>query len=222
MNSESRSGPLFSIPIHGRRRWVLAPIIVIAALWVFISGIAAAGESDAIAVSDESFKCLTDMQKVRHFYVDNLQGDLEATIAVAQKGQGAYPSGSVVQLIPGEAMVKQPKGFNAATKDWEFFELDVSAEGTSIRKRGFADVVNRFGGNCFACHVRARPEFDMICEDDHGCDPIPITRPMLAALQKTDARCTDPEPLTEDDRKALAELNKVLKAMAQPANPPSQ
>jgi hypothetical protein len=39
-------------------------------------------------------------------------------------------------------MVKRDKGFNAATRDWEFFELDVSKDGTQIRKRGFADVVN--------------------------------------------------------------------------------
>jgi hypothetical protein len=33
-------------------------------------------------------------------------------------------------------MVKREAGFNAATHDWEFFELDVSQSGTSIRKRG--------------------------------------------------------------------------------------
>jgi len=197
--------------------------MVLSAVALLVSnGAAAAGQPEAIAVDSESFKCLTDMEKVRHFYVDNLQGDLEATIEVAKRGQGMYPPGSVVQLVPGEAMVKQPKGFNAATNDWEFFELDVSPDGTSIRKRGFADVVNRFGGNCFACHVKARPEFDLICENDHGCDPIPITRPMLAALQKTDARCSEPEPLTEDDKKALEELNKALQAMTQAASQASQ
>ena len=210
------------VPVRLHRRLVPLKVLVIAALWFFGNGPSVAGEPEAIAVDNGSFKCLTDMEKVRHFYVDNLQGDLAATIEVAQKGQGTYPPGSVVQLIPGEAMVKQPRGFNAATNDWEFFELDVAPDGTSIRKRGFADVVNRFGGNCFACHVKARPEFDLICENDHGCDPIPITRPMLAALQKTDARCTDPEPLTEDDKKALEELNEVLKAMAQPGNAMSQ
>lgn len=208
--------------IRPYRRRVLARVLVIAALWILANGVAVADQPEAIAVDNGSFKCLSDMEKVRHFYVDNLQGDLDATIEVAQKGQGTYPPGSVVQLVPGEAMVKQPKGFNAATNDWEFFELDVSEEGTSIRKRGFADVVNRFGGNCFACHIKARPEFDLICETDHGCDPIPITRPMLAALQKTDARCSDPEPLTEDDRKALEELNQVLQAMTQAASQASQ
>jgi len=52
-----------------------------------------------------------------------------------------YPPGSAIQLIPTEAMVKHDKGFNTATHDWEFFDLDVSKDGTQIRKRGTADVV---------------------------------------------------------------------------------
>jgi len=78
------------------------------------------------------------MTPVRQFYVDNLRGDLAATVAAANSPTGAvYPPGSVIQLIPGEAMVKRDKGFNAATHEWEFFELDVSKDGTQIRKRGF-------------------------------------------------------------------------------------
>jgi hypothetical protein len=37
--------------------------------------------------------------------------------------------------------------------------------------------------NCFACHAQAKAEFDLICEQDHGCDPIPVTRAMSGALQ---------------------------------------
>jgi len=147
---------------------------------------------------------------VRHFYVDNLRGPVDATLAAANSSTGAvYPPGSVVQLIPGEAMVKRDKGFNPATRDWEFFELDVSKEGTQIRKRGFADVVNRFGGNCFACHVAARPEWDLVCESDHGCAPIPLTRAMSGALQRTDPRC-DNGPLSAQDAEALKQLEKLL------------
>jgi hypothetical protein len=83
------------------------------------------------------------MTPVRQFYVDNLQGNLDGTLAVAKAPTGAvYPPGSVIQLIPGEAMVKRDKGFDAATHDWEFFELDVSKDGTQIRRRGTVDVVN--------------------------------------------------------------------------------
>jgi len=57
--------------------------------------------------------------------------------------------GSVLQLVPTEVMVKREKGFYAATRDWEFFELDVSPAGSTIRTRGFVSVVNRCDGNCF-------------------------------------------------------------------------
>jgi hypothetical protein len=92
------------------------------------------------------------MTHVRQFYVDNLLGNLDATLAAANSATGgAYPPGTVIQLVLTEAMVKRDKGFNPITHDWEFFELDVSKDGTEIRKRGFAEVVNRFGGNCFGC-----------------------------------------------------------------------
>lgn len=152
--------------------------------------LAAGQETDKLEISATDFDCVLDMQPVRGFYVDNLiEGKLEDTLAVARAGQGEYPPGSVVQLVPAEVMVKHPKGFSAATRDWEFFELSVSPDGTRISKRGFADVVNQFGGNCFGCHVKAKPQFDMICETGHGCDPIPLTPEITRLLQKTDARC---------------------------------
>src|SRR5499433_1458630 len=163
------------------------------------------------AIDAKSFRCITKMTPVRHFYVDNLRGDLDATLAAANSPNGAvYPPGSVVQLIPGEAMVKRDKGFNAATHDWEFFELDVSKDGTQIRRRGFVDVVNRFGGNCFGCHIAARPEWDLVCETDHGCAPIPLTRAMSGALQRTDPRC-DNSPVSAQDAEALKQLDELVK-----------
>jgi len=85
---------------------------------------------------------MTRLTPVRGFFVGNLLGNLKGTLKVARSPDGGvYPPGSVVQLVPTEVMVKQPAGFNAATKDWEFFELDVSKSGSVIRKRGFAEVV---------------------------------------------------------------------------------
>ena len=46
-------------------------------------------------------------------------------------------------------------------------------------------MVNRFGGNCFGCHIQARPQWDLVCEMDHGCAPIPLTRAMSAASYDT-------------------------------------
>jgi len=178
------------------------------------AGLLAVGRAeaaDATAIDATSFRCITAMTPVRQFYVDNLRGDLAATLAAAKSATGAvYPPGSVIQLIPGEAMVKREKGFNVATRDWEFFELDVSKDGTQIRKRGFADVVNRFGGNCFACHIAARPEWDLVCESEHGCKPIPVTRAMIGALQRTDPRCNPAAP-SPQDAEALRQLQMLLK-----------
>ncbi|MEH6519540.1 MAG: hypothetical protein V7742_22925 [Halioglobus sp.] len=172
------------------------------------STLVSAGSTEPLPVTNADFNCMLDMQAVRGFYVDNLIADkLPETLTVANAGTGEYPAGSVVQLVPGEVMVKHPAGFSPATKDWEFFELNVSAENTEIGKRGFVDVVNRFGGNCFGCHVKAKPEFDMICETGHGCDPIPLTPEITSLLQKTDPRCGGRyTPTTEEQQmlKALA------------------
>jgi len=167
--------------------------------------------ADPEVIDAKSFRCIRSLTPVRHFYVDNLRGDLQGTRAAANSPKGAvYPPGSLIQLVPGEAMVKREKGFNPATRDWEFFELDVSKDGTQIRKRGFADVVNRFGGNCFACHIEARPEWDLVCEMDHGCKPIPLTRAMSGALQRTDPRCDNAAP-SPADAEALQQLQKLIK-----------
>jgi hypothetical protein len=169
------------------------------------------GFVNAMDIDAKSFHCITKMTPVRQFYVDNLQGNLDGTLAVANAPRGAvYPPGSVIQLIPGEAMVKRDKGFDAATHDWEFFELDVSKDGTQIRRRGTVDVVNRFGGNCFGCHAPAAAQWDLVCETDHGCAPIPVTRAMIRALQRTDPRCDNP-PISPEDAEALKQLQEVLK-----------
>ena len=170
-----------------------------------------------VEVSAETFGCIRDMAPVRGFYVANLLGDLDATLAVANSADGGvYPPGSVVQLVPGEAMVKHAAGVSPATKDWEFFELDASPEGTVIRKRGYADVVNRFGGNCFACHAQAEAKWDMICETGHGCDPIPLTRDLLVLLQKTDPRCENNPTLSPEELGKLKALQQATQQALQP------
>ena len=179
-----------------------------------LSACAQPAEEDAEAVvsatetmTAASFGCIRDLTQVDRFFVGNLDGNLEETVAVASSEDGGvFPVGSVVQLVPGEAMVKRANGFNADTKDWEFFEFDVSSEGTSIRNRGHVDVVNRFDGNCLECHAKAAEQFDMICSTDHGCDPIPINDAMIRALQKTDPRCGSPLELTAEESEGLAAL----------------
>lgn len=162
------------------------------------------------SISAATFGCIRDLEPVDRFFVGNLDGDLEATLAVARSETGGtYPVGSVVQLVPTEAMVKRAAGYSAATNDWEFFDLDISPEGTKILTRGHADVVNRFGGNCLECHAKAEPQWDMICSTTHGCDPIPINDAMIRGLQKTDPRCEAAE-LTAEEQEGLAQLQAMM------------
>ena len=57
------------------------------------------------------------MTPVRQLYVNNLRGNLDATLAAANSAiETVYPPGTVLQLVPDEAMVKRDKGFNRETR----------------------------------------------------------------------------------------------------------
>jgi hypothetical protein len=153
------------------------------------------GTTDTTAVEDAvvdaaDFKPLAEMTRVRGFFVDNVAGDLDGTLAVANDPEGGtYPVGTVIQLIPQEAMVKRAPGFDPESNDWEFFTLDVTAAGTTIVSRGGSEVVNRFNGtSCAGCHSAAEPQFDFVCEQDHGCAPLPVADDVIAAIQNADPR----------------------------------
>lgn len=180
----------------------------------FSISLASAAQAEGLApipVTDHSFGCINKLTPVRGFFVGNLKGNRAGTLKVARAANGGiYPPGSVVQLVPTEVMVKQPKGFNAVTHDWEFFELTVSKGSSEIHKRGFAEVVNRFGGNCFGCHIKAEPKWDFVCETGHGCDPIAVTTPMIKALQHTDPRCKGSEHVSVEDSAALRQLDELM------------
>ncbi len=167
-------------------------------------------EKTVVKVDEESFSCIREMTPVRHFYIDNLLGDIDSTLAAANNPKGeVYPTGSVVQLVPTEVMVKRESGTSPATGDWEFFELTVDESGSTIAKRGFVDVMNRFDGNCFSCHAPARETWDFICESGHGCDPIPIDHKMTGALQRSDPRCGEAVP-EDGDWMALFKLKAMV------------
>ncbi|MAK60486.1 MAG: hypothetical protein CMK09_05880 [Ponticaulis sp.] len=190
----------------------LAGLVTVSVILAVSAGMTmTAQETDAVATSDfvpaeSDFACIRDMHAVRGFYVDNLLGDVDATLEVANSETGGtYPAGTIIQLVPTEAMVKREAGYNPLTNDWEFFELDVAASGATIRVRGSDEVVNQFGGNCLECHAKAEPQWDLICEQTHGCDPLPLTPAMLKAIQNTDPRCEAVE-LPADQQQALQML----------------
>ena len=135
------------------------------------------------------FANLHDMTPVRGFFVDNKLGHLEEAVAMAKANRGgSYPVGTILQLVPQEAMIKRHRGYNAKTSDWEFFFLTTDTTGTQIVTRGADEVVNRFGGNCASCHSLAKGKFDMVCEKNHGCEPLPIGDDVIHGIQEADPR----------------------------------
>jgi hypothetical protein len=128
------------------------------------------------------------MTRVGDHFIASLNGHLEEALAVARNPRDAvYPVGTVIQLIPTEAMVKRHKGYSPSTGDWEFFSLHVSPTGTEIQSSG-AKVMNFLGGDCASCHAAARSHFDFICEKGHGCAPIGVTDELIATIQEGDPR----------------------------------
>lgn len=156
---------------------------------------APATSSDAPASTEDldmkatDFECILRWDKVGGYRITNKLGHDPLPIANNAGGGGPFPVGTIVQIVPTEAMVKRRAGFSAMTHDWEFFSLGVTASGTTITKRGTTDVVNAFNGNCLTCHAKAAPAFDLVCGTTHGCDPLPLSEAQLVTLQNKDARC---------------------------------
>ncbi len=146
----------------------------------------AAGEDLDMQASD--FECILHWDMVGGYRITNKRGHDALSIAQSSSG-GVFPVGTIIQIVPQEAMVKRRAGFSPTTSDWEFFSLNVSSSGTTIAKRGTTDVVNQFGGNCFGCHSKAMPQWDLVCATTHGCDPLPLDEATLVSLQNMDPRC---------------------------------
>ena len=145
-----------------------------------------------ITVSEQTFGCLLDWPKVRNARMKNSDPEkLKEAMRIFRDSvpDTEYPVGTILQLVPFEAMVKHPREKSPKTNGWEFFFLDVSKEGTKIKDRGERVVNLSQGRTCLSCH-QAAARFDFVCEKGHGCDPIPFDDRKIAELQKADLRCT--------------------------------
>jgi len=147
----------------------------------------------------EDFTCIKTWDMVRHFRISNKLGHLDEALAVANAPQGkTYPVGTIIQLVPFEAMVKRGKGFSAESNDWEFFALTVNAQGTTINARGGdSTVLNQFNRRpCLECHSPAKAAYDFVCDEEtqqHGCMPLGVPIDIILRAQNGDARCP-PQP----------------------------
>jgi hypothetical protein len=154
-------------------------------------GIAYSAVADEIAVTEQTFDCILDWPAVRNTRIKHADPEKlkEAMrIFADSRPDTEYPVGTILQLVPFEAMVKHLREAFPKTHGWEFFSLDVSTAGTKIRDRG-VNVVNLLQGvTCLSCHEPAS-RFDFVCEKGHGCAPLPIDDAKIREVQAADPRC---------------------------------
>ena len=92
-----------------------------------------------ITVSEQTFGCILDWPKVRNTRFKHADPEkLKEAMRIFRDSvpDKEYPVGTILQLVPFEAMVKHPREKFPKTNGWEFFALDVSEDGTKIRDRG--------------------------------------------------------------------------------------
>jgi len=144
-----------------------------------------------LTVSEQTFGCILDWPKVRNTRFKHAdQEKLKEAMRIFRDSvpDKEYPVGTILQLVPFEAMVKHPREKFPKSNGWEFFALEVSEAGTKIRDRGEKVVNLSLGAPCLSCHQPAA-KFDFVCEKGHGCAPIPFDDQKIAELQKADLRC---------------------------------
>jgi hypothetical protein len=147
--------------------------------------------ADDLVITVKSFGCVLDLPKVRNTRIQNPDPErLREAIRIFRDSvpNKEYPKGTILQLIPTEAMVKHDRAAFPNTNGWEFFALKVSADGTVIQDRGDKVLNASLNKPCLECHSPAA-KFDFVCEKGHGCSPIPVTDQQIAAMQSADPRC---------------------------------
>jgi hypothetical protein len=162
----------------------IAPLV----LCLYLAGTISA---DDLVITEKSFGCVLDLPKVRNTRIQNPDPEkLKEAIRIFRDSvpDKEYPTGTTLQLIPTEAMVKHDHAAFPNTNGWEFFALKVSADGTTIQARGDKVINASLKKPCLGCHSPAA-RFDFVCEKNHGCAPIPVTDQQIAAMQSTDPRC---------------------------------
>ena len=147
--------------------------------------------ADDLVITEKSFGCVLNLPKVRNTRIQNPDPEkLREAIRIFRDSvpDKEYPKGTILQLIPTEAMVKHDRAAFPNTNGWEFFALKVSADGTAIQDRGDKVLNTSLKKPCLECHSPAA-KFDFVCEKGHGCAPIPVTDQQIAAMQSADPRC---------------------------------
>lgn len=147
--------------------------------------------ADDVVITEKSFGCVLNLPQVRNTRIQNPDpAKLKEAIRIFRDSvpDKEYPTGTILQLIPTEAMVKHDRAAFPRTNGWEFFALKVTADGTTISDRGDNVINASLKKPCLDCHSPAA-KFDFVCEKGHGCAAIPVTDQQIAAIQAADPRC---------------------------------
>jgi hypothetical protein len=78
-------------------------------------------------ITEKSFGCVLNLPKVRNTRIQNPDPEkLKEAIRIFKDSapNREYPTGTVLQLIPTEAMVKHDRAAFPNTNGWEFFALN--------------------------------------------------------------------------------------------------
>jgi hypothetical protein len=140
------------------------------------------------------FKCLLKGKKPegKDFYVLNRnRAKLRKAVAMSQTGElpgKGYPVGTILQVLPFEAMIKRRAGFNPEGNDWEFVRLSTPDGRTQILADGKGEVSNALG-SCQACHKALAQQHDLVCGFVIGAAGLGLTEQQLASIQAADPRC---------------------------------
>lgn len=117
-------------------------------IWVWTGSLLAVGlglsmpssaAAQDITVSEQRFGCILDWPKVRNTrFKHEDPAKLKEAMRIFRESEPdkEYPVGTILQLVPFEAMVKHPREKFPKSNGWEFFALEVSKAGTKIRDRG--------------------------------------------------------------------------------------
>src|SRR2546426_11381828 len=92
--------------------------------------IVSSASADDMAVSEQTFGCILDWPQVRNTRIKHADPQkLSEAMRIFRdsKPDKEYPVGTILQLVPREAMVKHPREKFPRTNGWEFFALNVSA-----------------------------------------------------------------------------------------------
>ena len=139
------------------------------------------------------FKCLTRGIEAegKHFFISNRNGKrLREAVEMTDSGDlgTGYPVGTILQLLPGEAMAKRGGRFNPEGNGWEWFRLTFTPSGHArIAARGGAEVANGLG-SCQGCHAGVAPTHDLVCEFVIGASGLGMTDEQIAQEQAEDPR----------------------------------